>query len=50
MRTLKGNRNRPRIIHLHGSPQKTPGNDGCFYRMLLHQIKCTPSTLNWVAL
>jgi hypothetical protein len=36
MRTLKGNRNRPGIIHLHGSPQKTPGNDGCFYRMLLH--------------
>lgn len=36
IRTLKGNRNSPRIIGLHGSPQKTPRNDGCLYRMLLH--------------
>jgi hypothetical protein len=40
--TLRGNRNSHLISGLHEPPLKSPGNSGCFYRMLLHQNQGDP--------
>src|SRR5450755_4559517 len=43
MLTSRGNRNSLPIIGLHEPPLKSPGNSGCFYRMLLHQNQGGPA-------